>query len=244
MPPVRIIVTGEHENLEARYPTQLDGRALLWLQVPVLRFERLPVARETMDRLVKSPAGWIIFTSPRAVRFFGETLLEAGLDFPLETQVATIGESTAEVANADGFTVDFYPTEPGTEKFLEEFAHLVSNNPDKPEVLLPQAEGGRPTLREKLAELGCKVTHFPLYVSRARDDIPQRLSPADLDAASLVLFTSPSSVDAFLAHFPLPAPHKIVSIGRYTAEHLKARGVASPKLLPEGDFGRIGEVLS
>jgi len=118
MEPLKIFVTGEHEDLETRAPRALEGRPLQWTQLAVLRFDRLPIEPELVEKLVREPMGWIIFTSPRAVRFWSEVLLENGVDFPLETQVACIGEATAEAASGDGFTPDFYPTEPGTEKFL------------------------------------------------------------------------------------------------------------------------------
>ena len=100
MEPLRIIITGEHEDLAARCPTRLvrDGRPLQWVELPVLRFEKLPVDPAVIDELVKKPVDWILFTSTRSVRFWAETLMEKGVDFPVETQVACIGEHTA----ADG----------------------------------------------------------------------------------------------------------------------------------------------
>ena len=69
------------------------------------------------------------------------------------------------------------------------------------------------------------------------------MTQEEITRAALVLFTSPSSVDAFMKNFALPPEEKIASLGRFTAEHLKKRGVANPKVLPEGDFQRIEEVI-
>lgn len=240
--PIRILVTGEHEDLEKPEATSAGGRPIEWIQLPVLRFERIPVDAAIVEDLVASPVEWILFTSQRAVRFWSELLLETNVDFPLETQVACIGERTAEYASQDGFTPDFYPTEPGTEKFLEEFRDLLSNNTVKPRVVIPMAEGGRTTIRDELAALGCKVISIPLYRTLPLDDIPKRLTAEELSKVSAILFTSPSSVDAFTKHFQIPKQAKVVAIGQFTGEYLEKKGLG-PRLLPEGDFQRIGEVL-
>ena len=197
-----------------------------------------------IDQLVKKPVDWILFTSTRSVRFWAETLLEKGVDFPAETQVACIGEHTAQMADQDGFTADFYPTEPGSEKFLEEFESLIGNDSEKPSVFIPMAEGGRMTIRDRLRALGCEVTTLPIYRTLPREDARNTDDPGgDCRDAALILFTSPSSVDAFLKNFPLPPAEKIASLGTLTAEHLKTLGIAHPKVLPEGDFQRIEEVI-
>lgn len=242
--PIRILITGEHDDLASRCPSQLEtGETLEWVQLPVLQFERLPVAPELVERLVQKPMNWILFTSQRSVQFWSEVLLENGVEFPLETQVACIGEQTAEVANRDGFNADFYPTEPGTEAFLSEFEDLMSNNSDRPSVFIPMAEGGRTTIRDRLKELGCEVLSIPLYRSVPRKDLGTVLSEKELENFDLILFTSPSSFDAFSKAFRVPGEVKIASLGRYTAQHLIHKGLSDQKQLPDGDFQRIGEVL-
>lgn len=241
---LRIIVTGEHDDLSARCPSELPGgRKLEWIQVPVLEFQRLPVAADLVERLVHKPMDWIIFSSTRAVGFWSEVLLEHGVDFPLETQVACIGEHTAEIAGRDGFSPDFYPTEPGTEKFLEEFEDLLSNNGVKPSIFIPMAEGGRTTLRDRLKTLGCEVLSIPLYRSAPRNDIGKLISREELESSALILFTSPSSFDAFSRAHTIPSHVKVASLGRYTASHLVNKGITDQKMLPDGDFQRVAEVL-
>lgn len=226
----RILVTGEHEG---SLPSGID-----WVSLSVLDFERLPVAAELIRAVAEKPFDWIFFTSPRAVRFWSETWVEHGLDFPLQTQVGCIGERTAEAAAQDGFNPDFYPTEPGSEAFLSEFEHLLSNTSVKPRILMPVAEKGRVTIPLRLRELGCAVVTVPLYRTSARPDLAVP-ALADFDA---VVFTSPSSVDAVLAKTTVPEGVRIVGIGRYTSDHLGSLGLSAAQL-PEGSFDRIGEVL-
>ena len=241
---LKILVTGENRDLEENIPVaHLDSEvSIQWVQWPVLEFKRLDVASDLLQKVVDIPFEWIVFTSPRAVHFWTETMVEASLDFPLETQVACIGESTSETASGDGYTPDFYPTEPGSEKFLEEFEDLVSNNTQKPTVLIPMAEGGRLKIAERLSELGCRVTVVPLYRTQSRTGLSSSIPGGNLEDISAVVFTSPSSVEAVLSAVKIPQTAKVIAIGTFTQEHLKKRGYES-ELLPGSSFERIGEVL-
>ena len=84
---IKIVVTGENRDLEENIPSaHLDSDvSFQWVQWPVLEFKKLTVSPEVLARVIEKPYEWIIFTSPRAVRFWTETMVEAGLDFPLET---------------------------------------------------------------------------------------------------------------------------------------------------------------
>jgi uroporphyrinogen-III synthase len=240
----KIIVTGEHNDSGNRYPSSDNqGNTLLWQEVPVLDFKRLPIESDFLKALTEKPFDWIIFTSVRAVRFWSELLLEEGIDFPIETQVACIGETTAHAAEMDGFTPDFFPTEPGSEKFLEEFEDLLSNRVEKPRILIPAALGGRTTISNRLKELGCEVARLSLYETLPRQDIRSHLSQKDLEDAALVLFTSPSSVDAVSGLFDIHSQIKVASMGTFTREHLEKQGVSEVVILPEGDFQKVGEIL-
>jgi uroporphyrinogen III methyltransferase/synthase len=241
---IKIIVTGENRDLEENIPPLSSDSELSvqWIQWPVLEFKKLQVGQEVLNRVVEKPYEWIIFTSPRAVRFWTETMLEAGLDFPLETQVACIGESTSEAAGGDGYTPDFYPTEPGSDIFLTEFEDLISNNSQKPTLLIPMAEGGRLKIAERLSELGCSVTVIPLYRTQTRPNLIESIPGGDLKGVEAMVFTSPSSVEAVLSTLALPTEVKVIAIGTFTQDHLKKKGIPS-ELLPGSSFERIGEVL-
>lgn len=245
MNPIRVIVTGETEDLDSRFPSELGyhGRPIEWVPVPVLEFERVSVDGEKLRDILALPPDWILFTSQRTVQFFADLLVQEGLDFPLETQVGCIGERTAEVAQMDGFTPDFYPVEPGSEKFLEEFEDLLSNNSIKPHVFIPIAERGRTLIADRLRELGCEVTSLPIYRSSPRKDIKKNLSEEELQSASLIIFTSPSSAEAFLAEFKIPEYVRVATLGSFTAHFLKSKGVENYRVLPQGNFENVAEVL-
>lgn len=238
---VKVIVTGDHDFTESSVVLS-DGRTVEWRELNLLRFEKVAIENEFFESLEKNPPHWILFTSPRSVEFFTQALLEHAMDLPTETQVATIGEVTASVAGEHGYSPDFYPTEPGSECFIQEFKDLISNHPDKPRVLIPQAANGRTYLKEKLEELGCQVTVLPLYRTLSVEEAPAEINDQELKEASLVLFTSPSSFIAFQKHYKLPKNARVGAIGKYTFDFLLQNGLPAD-LLPGGEFRRVGEIL-
>lgn len=238
---VNVLVTGKRDvsRLPA-YDATSDCR-LNWETVPVLEYERLPVDATVLQKLCENPVDWIVFASPRAIRFFSELLLENSLEFPLETQVACVGEETANAAAQDGFNADFYPTEPGSEAFFAEFESMIVNNPAKPSVFLPTAEGGRTYIADKLRDLGCTVTSIPVYRSvRKENPVTPRHT---MDAYDALVVTSPSSYDAFISQQTIDPKTALIAIGSFTAEHIRAHSSRPFAVLPDGDFNRILEVL-
>ena len=232
---MRVLVTGDR-GFSEEGTHQIES-------IPVLEYHRLALDPTVLERLLAFPVGWIIFPSARAVRFWADTLLEAGVQFPLETQVACMGEQTADTAAQDGFNPDFYPTEPGTEGFLQEFKELVACNAVKPSVFIPMAEGGRKTLANELAGWGCSVEVAALYRTTPRAGLASVLTPQVLGGFQAVVFTSPSSFDAFQEVLPVPNHLKVIAMGSYTADHLAQRGLEGFVKLPESRLDRISEVL-
>jgi uroporphyrinogen-III synthase len=87
------------------------------------------------------------------------------------------------------------------------------------------------------------VVRLPIYKTTPRNDISAHLSQKDLEEAALVLFTSPSSVDAVSSLFELNTKVNIGSMGTFTRDHLISKGISNVLVLPEGDFQKVGEIL-
>ncbi len=210
--------------------------------LPVLEFEEVP-GDSPWAKDLPEDLGWIVFTSPRGIRFFtGLMERERGV-VPFQTQIACIGEKTMEAASEAGFEVDFYPTEMGSEGFLEEFGGLVGNNATKPRIILICAEEGRDLIGKGLREMGCIVEEKVLYRTLTRRDLANHLSSRKLGEFGAIVFTSPSSVEAVLSVAAIPEGMTVVSLGKFTSSYLGKRGFLNHKILPEGDIHRIREVL-
>lgn len=207
-----------------------------WLVVPVLRYERLPFPEAVAERLSAGSYDWVIFASPRAVRFLAEGLVSHGALVPPETRVACVGGRTAEAAREAGFDPDFVPELAGTEGFLPGFSGLGPAS-----ALLPRSESGRETIAERLVELGWRVEALPIYrtLPVSRPEVAEN----ELDRADWICFTSPSSAAAYRRFYSLPSGAKVACLGPYTENALRAAGIAEIRRVPDGKLERLGELI-
>ncbi|MGM7702207.1 uroporphyrinogen-III synthase [Pseudalkalibacillus sp. Hm43] len=140
---------------------------------------------------------WVIFTSQNAVRFFMESLEEAGQ--PIERlhtcKVAAIGKKTLERLEAYGVNVDFYPSEFVAEQFAKEFIEWIQPGE---KILLPHGNLARTTIRDELLENGYEVDAVITYETVAdtyrKAELREAITNASVD---IVTFTSSSTVHFF-----------------------------------------------
>lgn len=194
----------------------------------------LQAAAETLGRFA-----WVAFASAAGVEALAEAARTAGMGAALSRlKVATVGAGTARAARAAGLEVTLESLG-GTGKSLgEELAPLLLPGD---EVLLPQAEDGRPELAQALAEatsLGAAATPGrgtapgpTLTRVAAYRSAPLKVADgvwADLRAQppAAVLFASPRTAEAFLeaGGGAVLALARVVAIGPTTATALQALG--------------------
>jgi uroporphyrinogen-III synthase len=224
---MKVVVTGEREGLPKNLVVR--GEAVEILQLEVLRYEEVEVDPSQRAALFAAPPDWIVFTSPRAVDIWKTAI--GGL--PKGSRLAAIGRATGEKLGA---AAAFVPRQSGSESFFDEFRAKEPVRGKR--FLFPGAEQGRTYLPERLAEEGGEVERLVLYRSVAKEDG----DPCPKDAAAVV-FTSPSSVEALLARGPLPSGAALVSMGKFTSDCLRKKGMSRFKEIPGGDLARLGEVL-
>jgi uroporphyrinogen III methyltransferase/synthase len=161
----------------------------------------------------------VIFTSKTTVGFFFDHLKSAGL--PVQNkQCWAIGSVTAEHLVHYGWTPKVIAEEETQEGLI---TALKTRLPGKEKILLPHSARARPLLRQFLEERGTDHHAYVLYDTHLQAPEPK---PRWQDL-SAVLFTSPSTVEAFGALFcdsltDLPPDLKLYAIGPITAKALKA----------------------
>jgi uroporphyrinogen-III synthase len=145
----------------------------------------------------------------------------------LEThQVAAIGPATAAALQERGVVAAYMPDDYVGESLG---AGLPISGGDR--VLLPRAEGSRPTLPELLVERGAHVDELAIYRSEAvrwDEEIERKL----LLGVDAITFTSPSTVMSFvqaghaadLDPLQLPGEPIVACIGPITASAAKEAG--------------------
>lgn len=152
---------------------------------------------------------WIFFSSKHAVRhFMGQTKVKVG------TRIAAVGKGTSDELRKFNLRADFIGGSSDTNSTAKQFAALAGRS----RVLFPQAKGSLKTVQQQLP--AAKVIDLTVYetLSRPADNIP---------ACDVMVFTSPSNVDAFFLVNKVTPKQKIVAMGHATGNALKEKGVVS-----------------
>lgn len=179
--------------------------------------ERVVEGAEAALRAALPGAAWAAFTSAAAVKHAAAALGPAGVDALRGKRLAAVGAATAAALAEHELPVDLVADEAtGGGLGAALLAHVGCQA--RPAVLLPCAQGGRPELRDALAEAGCAVTTVELYAS---SPLPAP-SEAEL-AVDAIVVAAPSAAKAALGKRQAVAA-KLVAIGETTAAALRELG--------------------
>ena len=161
----------------------------------------------------------LIFTSKNAVRIFFEHAkkLFSDLSFLQEKQFAAVGKVTAEHLLMEGFTPSIIAKEETQEGLIKELSLLDFQDAY---VFFPRSSHSRPVLLDFLQQRGVRHQACDLY-----DTLSHPIDPRpDLNMIDEIVFTSPSTVEAFYGLFGfIPKEKKLVVSGPITEEALKRR---------------------
>jgi uroporphyrinogen III methyltransferase/synthase len=138
---------------------------------------------------------WIVFTSVNAARYLFDRLFTTGMDVRAlgSVRIAAIGQTTGARLREYGLRPDLVPATESSAGLLEEFRRLGMAGQH---VLLPRAEVSTEDLPRGLADMGATVSCVVVY--RTVDIEPEEV---DFDYIDQILFTSGSTVKAFIKHF-------------------------------------------
>ena len=180
------------------------------------------------DAVLKDPApyDWIVFTSTNGVKYFFERLNAIGLDARSlhSNKVAAIGATTAEMLRGCGVLADMQPELESSAGLLGEFDKV---GVEGKRILLVKPEVGSPVLLEKLAAAGADVEVVVVY-----KNIDIEPEPTDFDYIDQILFTSASTVRAFMKRFgAVPEGLKIYCLGQPTLNEATKHNIKA-ELLP------------
>lgn len=159
---------------------------------------------------------WIVFTSANGVKYLFERLHAMGKDVRAfsNAKIGAIGKTTAHKLGEFGIVADIVPQNESSEGLLGEFAKIDMENQ---KVLLPQSEIASEELPNGLLGMGALIEKVCLYKTVDRDP-----GSVDFDYIDQILFTSGSTVRAFIRRFgQVPENVKSYCLGQPTLNEAK-----------------------
>ncbi|HLG02057.1 MAG TPA: hydroxymethylbilane synthase [Bacteroidia bacterium] len=151
-------------------------------------------------------AEWVFFSSKQAVKhFLAQTKLKPGM------KIGAVGKATSNELRKFNLRADFIGGGNDTRLTAKQFGAVVGRST----VLFPQAKGSMKAVQAQLPN--AKVIDLIVYetIQRSAENLPK---------ADILVFTSPSNVDAFLEKNKISPGQKLVAMGHATASTLKEKG--------------------
>ncbi len=157
---------------------------------------------------------YVIFTSRYAARYWSEAV---GEDFhiPETTKVVAIGETTENELTDLGIRVDMRPDTDDSYGIIR-----LMERQERGTVLIPRSDKALPIIPDGLRALGYDVTTIVAYENKVNHTARR----VNMDDVETIIFTSPSTIDAFVELYgTIPEGKNIVCRGRVTEAHLKTQ---------------------
>jgi len=164
-----------------------------------------------LDPYILRNVDWVFFNSKNAIEYFFK--LEPQL--PKKTKLGVIGRGSEDMLRQLGKLPDFNGEDEGidTTDIAEEFAAIAKGKT----VLFPGAKNSLRTIQKALSSK-TKVIDLPVYETVMDEDIMKTL-------AEVLIFTSPSNVEAYFTDNLMEPGQKVICIGKSTGKKFDELGV-------------------
>ena len=185
---------------------RLEGKSLI---------RTFPIIHK-MDSSIFQNVDWIFFNSKNGVEYF----------FALEPQlkpdikIGVIGRGSATALREFGREADFIGETSDTTRVARKFASLVEGKT----VLFPQSKDSLRTIQNGLNQAITKTIDLPLYETEAEKNV-------EIFYSDILIFTSPSNVDSFMAENLIEPGQKVIAIGKSTAAKIREYQI-EPQAIP------------
>lgn len=172
---------------------------------------------------------WVFFSSKHAVRYF----FNQNPELPATIKVACIGTSTSAELRAFGKRADFIGQSTDTKLVGKQFSSKIGNA----KVLFPIARGSMQSVQWQMVKRE-NVFNLEVYATLKN-------SVEVGEEKEILVFTSPSNVEAFVEKNKILATHKVVAMGESTGKALEKAGCKVYKM-PQSfdDLGLVQAILA
>lgn len=163
----------------------------------------------TLDPYILRDIDWIFFTSKNAVEYF----FELKPAFSKKVKFGVMGSGSEDTLRRHGHFADYTGEGIDTADVAHDFAQLANGTT----ILFPGAENPMRSIHQGLSA-DTKIIDLPVYETVLRED-------AEMSSADVLVFTSPSNVDAYFADNLLLPNQQVVAIGKSTGKKFDEMGV-------------------
>ena len=182
-----------------KHSISIDARSLI-RTVPVIT---------KLDPYILKHVEWIFFSSKNAVEYF----FQLDPQLPKHVKYGVMGAGSEEMLRRKGFFTDYVGAGIDTAEVAEQFARLTAGTT----VLFPGAEGSMRSIQKGLSA-DTKIIDLPIYETVLEDEV-------GASGADVLVFTSPSNVDAYFIDNLLDPYQKVIAIGKSTGKKFDEMGV-------------------
>lgn len=161
------------------------------------------------DSYILKNIDWVFFSSKNAVEYF----FQLNPQFPKKVKFGVMGSGSEEMLRRKGYFTDYVGEGTDTADVAEEFAKLANGKI----VLFPGAESPMRSIQQGLSA-DTKIIDLPVYETVLEEDV-------EASGADVMVFTSPSNVEAYFADNLLDPYQKVVAIGKSTGKKFDEMGV-------------------
>ena len=157
-----------------------------------------------LDNFILKDAEWVFFSSKNAVDYF----FQLGPVLPKGVKFGVMGSGSEDALRRSGYLADFTGEGIDPAKVSSEFAKLANGKT----VIFPAAENSLKSIQQGLSK-ATKIVDLPVYETVTLRNIETSL-------ADVLVFTSPSNVEAYFAENMLEPDQKVIAIGNSTGKKL------------------------
>lgn len=189
-----------------KHKVEVEGRSLIKI-FPII---------SKLDSYILKHADWLFFGSKNAIDHFFklEPLLMK------KTKIAVLGQGSEQALRKFDRVADFSGDQIGVtaDEFADEFARIATGT----KVVIPCAKESLGTIQKALGP-ETNVINIPVYETVLAQEVGKT-------NAEVLIFTSPSNVEAYFRDHLLDPGQKIISIGTSTGKKFDEMGI--PYVLP------------
>lgn len=203
--PVKVFISreiGEHNYFRKaleKHGIEIEGRSLI---------RTFPIVN-VLDPFYLKNIDWIFFSSRNAVEYFFK--LEPVLS--KKVKFGVVGRGSESALRRYGHVADYVGESGDITEVAEGFSALVGGLT----VLFPRAQDSLQSIQKQLKE-DTRVIDLPIYETVVEENIDQTF-------ADVLIFTSPSNVDAYFADNLLDPDQQVIAIGNSTGRKFDEMGV-------------------